>query len=127
MTKIRNTPQRALVLRLVQNNCNHPTAEAVYEDARREDPHISRGTVYRNLNLLDELGEIRRLSMPGGADHFDNQTKNHYHFYCRNCGKTVDADLPYDETLNAATVGLPGYRTEWHRLILVGLCPDCAE
>lgn len=121
----RNTPQRALILSIMKDNYSHPTADEIYELARMQDVHISRGTVYRNLNLLSEMNEIRRLSMPSGPDHFDCKLENHYHFLCRNCKKVVDTSLPYNTTLNEATVGLPGYKTDWHRLVLVGLCSDC--
>lgn len=126
MKQTRNTPQRSLILGLMENNYNHPTADEVYELARKQEPHISRATVYRNLNLLAEMGEIRRLSMPDGPDHFDCRMTNHYHFLCRSCKKVVDTILPYNEMLNFAEAGLPGYRTEWHRLVLVGFCPKCS-
>lgn len=124
---MRNTKQRQLVLGLVTDYGTHPTADEIYEQARDRDPRISRGTVYRNLNVLSEAGEIRKLNMPTGPDHFDCRMDNHYHFLCRSCHKVVDVNLPYKEQLNEAPPGLGGYTTEWHRLILVGLCPDCGR
>ncbi|NCB52670.1 MAG: transcriptional repressor [Clostridia bacterium] len=122
---VRNTAQRKLVLDIVRNRGDHPAADQIYEEARRKDPHISRGTVYRNLNILAELGEIKRLPMPVGPDHFDFRMDTHYHFNCRSCGAVVDAGLPYNEELSSISPGIAGYKTEWHRLILVGLCPAC--
>jgi len=61
----------------MENNYSHPTADEVYEMARKGNPNISRGTVYRNLNLLAENGEIARLNMPIGPDHYDCQTPHH--------------------------------------------------
>jgi len=124
---VRNTVQRKLVLDIVRESCNPPTAEQVFETARRRDAHISRGTVYRNLNLLSELGELKRLSMPVGPDHFDFQSYDHYHFCCRICGMVTDAKLPYREEFNATPDALAGYKVEWHRLVLVGLCPECQK
>lgn len=119
----RNTPQRQLIRSLLQDNINHPTADEIYELARKENPSISRGTVYRNLNLLSDCGEIRRLMMPIGPDHFDFNASHHYHFLCRCCNRVLDACLPYDEDLNMMSPS--GCKTEWHKLILVGLCSDC--
>ncbi|MEG2843734.1 MAG: transcriptional repressor, partial [Ruthenibacterium sp.] len=82
-------------------------------------------TVYRNLNLLADNEEITRLKMPLGPDHYDYHTKNHYHFLCRNCNRVLDTLIPYYDALNLETANIPGCKTEWHRLILVGLCPDC--
>lgn len=121
----RNTHQRTLVLKILTGNTAHPTADEVYELARKTDPSISKGTVYRNLNLLADMGEIRKLPMPFGPDHYDFNMKYHYHFICRCCKKVVDADIPYHDELNSAVSGKEGYITEWHRLILVGLCPEC--
>ena len=126
MSKPRNTQQKRLILELMADNHSHPTADELYELARLRAPHISPGTVYRNLNALDEAGELRRLSMPDGPDHFDCRLDDHYHFFCRRCRRVADTPLDYKEALNAPVPGMPGYVTEWHRLILVGLCPSCA-
>lgn len=123
----RNTPQRELIRALLEGNALHPTAAEVYELARKAAPSIGRGTVYRNLNLLAEGGEIARLQMPLGPDHYDAVTRHHYHFLCRNCCCVLDTKIPYAPALNLETANVPGCKTEWHRLILVGLCPDCAS
>ena len=123
----RNTRQRELIIRLMDGNYDHPTADEIYELARKEDPRISRGTVYRNLNLLAETGWIRRLAVNGGADHYDCRLKDHYHFVCRNCNKVFDTPIPYADSLNHTPVGMDGFKTEWHNLLLIGLCPACAD
>jgi Fe2+ or Zn2+ uptake regulation protein len=123
----RNTHQRALVLNIVRENLDHPTADEIYKIARERDPVISKGTVYRNLKLLADICEIRKLPMPIGPDHYDFNMDNHYHFICRSCYRVVDADIPYQEELNSAGTNMPDYITEWHRLILVGLCPECSK
>ncbi|MDO5112390.1 MAG: transcriptional repressor [Clostridia bacterium] len=127
MKQTRNTQQKRLVKELMENNRTHPTADELYELARLRDPHISRGTVYRDLKALDAAGVLRRLSMPTGPDHYDSRMDDHYHFLCRGCNRVADTELPYNEELNAVSPGLPGYQVEWHRLILVGLCPKCAK
>lgn len=58
MKQSRNTSQRQLVRDLLEGNFSHPTADEIYELARKANPSISRGTVYRNLNLLADSGEI---------------------------------------------------------------------
>ncbi len=122
---LRHSHKRQLVYEVVQQSTDHPIADVIYERARERDASISKGTVYRNLNLLTELGEIRKLMMPLGPDHYDFNLDSHYHFICRSCNKVVDAKIPYDEKFSGVEVGLPGFKTEWHRLILVGLCADC--
>ena len=63
----RNTKQRKLVLDAVRQSYNHPTADEIYNAVREQDDKISRGTVYRNLNLLADAGEILSIKTPGGS------------------------------------------------------------
>ena len=62
---MRYSRQRELVLRQVQNRCDHPTADDIYSGHPRGLPGLSLGTVYRNLNGLVEMGRVRRVSIPG--------------------------------------------------------------
>ena len=64
----RNTRQRKLVLDAVRQSYNHPTADEIYNVVRAQDDKISRGTVYRNLNLLADAGEILSIKTPGGEE-----------------------------------------------------------
>ncbi|MCR5189712.1 MAG: transcriptional repressor [Treponema sp.] len=125
----RNSAQRALILDIMAGNKTHPTADEIYDEARKSDPHISRGTVYRNLNLLAENGSILRIPVPNGADHFDSTLEEHYHFYCRNCSKVTDVpDMDISkikETENA--LSQQGYSQIRHSLVFEGLCPECSK
>ena len=67
----RNTIQRQIVLQAVNQLHNHPTADAIYAVIAAQHPTISKATVYRNLNQLAAQGEILRVPVPTGADHFD--------------------------------------------------------
>ncbi len=125
MRQIRNTLQRDMVREVMENNHTHPTAEEIYKLIHPHHPTVSFATVYRNLNLLARHGEILRLHMPEGPDHYDCTTKPHYHFLCRKCNRIVDAQIPYNNDFNA--ICPPGCQTETHVLTLVGLCPDCQE
>ncbi len=125
MSKQRNTCQRQLLRTLVQDNVTHPTAEEIYEAARKVMPEISRGTVYRNLGVLAENGEILHLKVPFGPDHYDSTLKGHYHFLCRCCHKMQDVSLPYLSHLQEDLPELPGCRVEEHQLLLYGVCQNC--
>ena len=83
---MRYSKQRELVMQTVQNLCDHPTAEEIYDTAAKECPGLSLGTVYRNLNSLVEAGRVRRVSIPGQADRFDHTLAWHSHLYCTVCG-----------------------------------------
>ena len=124
----RNSAQRSLILNLMKGNKSHPTADEIYDAARKADPHISRGTVYRNLNFLVEKGELLRISLPDGADHFDSTLMEHYHFHCRKCNRVFDVpEFSPAEVLSAEKkmAGL-GFKSLTHSIVFQGLCPDCS-
>ena len=124
MKQQRNTRQRQLVLDVVRGRRDHPTAEQIYQSVREQDAHVSRGTVYRNLNLLCDNREIYRVVM-SSSDRFDLRTDPHYHMHCLVCDSVVDVpytyDCAYDETLEQET----GYRVLCHHMVVEGVCPDC--
>ncbi len=125
----RNSAQRSLILDIMAGNKTHPTADEIYEEARKKDPHISRGTVYRNLNFLVDSKNILRISVPNGADHFDSTLEEHYHFYCENCGKVTDVpELDISKIKEAeSALSQQGYSQIKHKIVFEGLCPECSR
>ena len=85
MSTLKYSRQRESIKVCLQGRKDHPTADMLYTDVRKEFPNISLGTVYRNLSLLSELGEIKRLTTGDGPDRFDGDTSTHHHFICRKC------------------------------------------
>lgn len=84
------TKQGLAVLNVINNSCEHLSADMIYMAAKREMPSISVGTVYRNLAQLSELGLIRRLPMPNGADRYDKSVIPHGHLVCTQCNEVTD-------------------------------------
>lgn len=121
----RKTIQRDLVMRCA-GELDHPTADEIYRRIEKNHPTISRGTVYRNLNLLVQRGKLRRVALPDGADRFDITLDAHYHIHCRLCGRIDDIALPYKEDLIDAVADAAGYLVEDHDIILRGVCPGCS-
>lgn len=121
----RNTIQCAEVLKAVQAMKNHPTADEVYEEVARENPSISKGTVYRNLNRLDETGQIHRLSMPEGPDHFDHCCTEHYHVRCISCGRVFDVDMDFIPDLDKKIRDKQGFDFTGCDIVFRGICPGC--
>ena len=77
MSTLKYSRQRESIKVCLQGRKDHPTADMLYTDVRKEFPNISLGTVYRNLSLLSELGEIKRLTTGDGPDRFDGDTSTH--------------------------------------------------
>lgn len=126
MKQQRNTRQRKMVLDTVWSEKTHPTADEIYLKMRKCDSQISRGTVYRNLHLLAENGEISHVHMPG-ADRFDWRMEPHYHMVCTVCGKVADVPVPYREELDPQISALTGYRISRHAAVFEGVCPECQK
>ena len=120
----RNTRQRKLIYEEVLSRCDHPNAETIYRAVQQKDAKISRGTVYRNLNLLAQKGDITYVSVPG-CDRFDSRQDRHYHVICTRCGKVVDAPQNYQDLFDQACAEATGFQIERHRTIFQGICPEC--
>jgi Fe2+ or Zn2+ uptake regulation protein len=90
----RRSRQRDVILRIVRGTDSHPTAEWVYERARRKIPNLSLGTVYRNLTLLVEENAIQRVMTGDGAVRYDRRLGDHAHFICTETGEVTDLDAP---------------------------------
>lgn len=120
----RNTRQRQMVLDAVRARCDHPTADDIYLDVRGVDSKISRGTVYRNLGVLAETGEITHVrSFP--ADRYDLRLDRHYHMRCIHCGRVWDAPVEYQQAHDAQLEAATGFRVACHDTIFEVECPDC--
>ena len=81
MTALKYSRQRESIKDYLMHTNAHPTADMVYLHVKEQFPNISLGTVYRNLNLLSDMGEIIKIPTPDGADRFDGRTVPHYHFF----------------------------------------------
>lgn len=124
MKKQRNTKQRQLILDAVRAHCDHPSADQIYLDVRAVDNRISRGTVYRNLNLLAQNGELLHIKVPN-ADRFDYRLDFHYHFLCTECGAVYNVPLSYHSEMDQEVTSKTGHTVERHHTIFEGLCTGC--
>ncbi len=127
MNELRYSRQREALMQCLSGRRDHPTADTVYRELRQQHPHISLGTVYRNLSLLEGMGELRRISGGDGAEHYDPNLTPHDHFICRSCGRIIDlpsAELcGQDPSAWSDAIG----RVESHSLTWYGQCRDCGN
>lgn len=116
--------QRELIKQNLRSRYDHPTADAVYTSIREEIPNISLGTVYRNLRLLVEQGELLSLNMGDGKEHFDGNVNKHYHFICNCCGFVYDIMMDELDINRNASAHFDGKITG-HSTYFYGLCKNC--
>ena len=124
---IKRSRQREAIQQCLMGRRDHPTAETVYLSIKDEFPNISLGTVYRNLSLLSDVGEVQKITVSGGPDRFDADVSQHYHFLCRNCGCVMDLDMAPQENLNKLAAADFAGTIENHTILFSGLCPDCSQ
>ena len=119
--------QREDILSFLKTRKDHPTAEVIYQHIREKDPHISLGTVYRNLSRLSDNGTILRLQVGDGMSHFDYDSSPHNHFVCRACNAVIDLDMPPIDQINkVASTNFDGL-IEGNITYFYGLCSNCIE
>ena len=117
--------QRESIRNFLAGRCDHPTAETVYQNIRREYPTISLGTVYRNLTLLAGLGEIQKISTGAGPERFDPNTAPHYHFICTHCGNVTDLKVSGLDHINILAGQDFDGEIEGHSAYFYGTCALC--
>ncbi|MFO7773731.1 MAG: transcriptional repressor [Dehalococcoidia bacterium] len=123
----RQSKQREAIIKVLRSTSSHPSAEWIYQEVRKEMPEIGLATVYRNLRLLKEAGEVHEIHASHDTGRFDGNTSMHYHFYCDGCGKILDLDEPIDATIETRVARKTGLTVTRHNLELGGLCLDCQK
>ena len=123
----RITKQRQVILEELRKLNTHPSADEIYKVVRRRLPRISLGTVYRNLEVLVQMGEIQKLELSGSIKRYDWDTNKHYHIRCVRCNRVDDAPIAplnqlEDEIYEATVFEIIG-----HNLEFTGLCPECSK
>ena len=120
------TRLRKVILEELRKVKTHPSADEVYEMVRRRLPRISLGTVYRNLEILSESGDIQKLEPGCSLKRFDGDTSEHCHIRCVRCDRIADAPLP-DLKVDLEGVNPTDFEITGHRLEFIGLCPECSD
>jgi Fur family peroxide stress response transcriptional regulator len=122
----KKTKQKETILKVLRKTRSHPTAAWIYGQAKREIPNISLGTVYRNLNILADSGDIQEILADHGLIRYDARTAAHYHFRCNSCGAIHDLDMVPDEKLEEAARASTGFKVHRHDVMFYGSCRRCS-
>ena len=121
----RETKQKNAILGLLRNTRSHPTADQIYETVRKAIPTISKGTVYRNLQVLIDNGIVSVLDIRGTLSRYELKQETHYHFRCDACGRVYDLDEPVDPGLDDRISKRTGFVVSGHQTEFRGRCADC--
>ncbi len=122
--QIRITPQRLEILRYLDENRTHPTADKIFSDLKKKNPSLSRTTVYSSLDTLNKHNLIQVLTISKSERRYDFNTKSHHHFLCKKCGAIIDIDVecPFLQSM------LEGeHKVEEVHGYFKGVCKDCLK
>lgn len=124
--EVRNTPQKALILKAISGKGCHHTADEVLALVQQSDPGIGLATVYRNLNRFVEEGKIQKISGEGWS-YYDGNPIPHDHLHCQVCGRIFDLPQTYDEQADRRAEKLSGAGIRSHSTTYEGTCIHCIK
>ncbi|MBE6709333.1 MAG: transcriptional repressor [Ruminococcaceae bacterium] len=116
------TKQRQLIHDIIYKSCDHLTAESIHKLAQKKMPSIAVGTVYRNLGLMCDSGEIMRVTVAGEPDRFDKNPIYHDHIICDTCGAVSDISTDGLMDVLCEKTGLP---VDSYDLTVHYICDKC--
>jgi Fur family transcriptional regulator, peroxide stress response regulator len=123
--RIAVTPQRLAVMAVLQSRRDHPSADHIYQEVRRQLPAISFNTVYKTLEILCQQGMVIKVNPLHAVARYDGETGRHAHLICRQCHQIIDLDWEGSDVPAIPAEALQGFKIEHPSLTLWGLCPGC--
>ncbi|MCL2281045.1 MAG: transcriptional repressor [Dehalococcoidia bacterium] len=122
----RITPQRMMILNAINGASGHISAEEIYESIRQSYPGLNISTVYRTLELLQEMGFVTETDMGDGRIRFHSAGhERHHHLVCSVCGKVIDLDEEMLTPLAAMLNTKYGFRADLRHMTIFGRCKNC--
>ena len=116
---LKHSKQRDAIEQFLATRYDHPTAE--------DYPKISLATVYRNLSLLAELGNIQKIPTGNGPDRFDGRPEPHNHFLCDECGSMIDLQMNSIDHVDEIAAQTFDGLIKGHSILFYGICPECLK
>jgi len=121
---VRLTPQRRVIIEILEHNVDHPTAEDIYDQVTKKLPGVSLATVYNTLDMLVKKGEVRKLDLGERKSRFDPRVDPHVHFICISCNKVEDwGDFQFKSIFK----GKGDYEILGYEVTFLGYCPHCGN
>ena len=124
----RITPQRTLILKILQEQGGHLDADEIYRLARRERPRLSLSTVYRTLSVFRKLGLVRKLHFGEGYSRYELAgPEEHHHLICLGCGKVIEFQCAHCAQIHQELAARYGFQITGSRVELLGYCAECQK
>jgi Fur family transcriptional regulator, ferric uptake regulator len=126
--KLKFTKEREIILQEVLKRRDHFDADELSADLRAGGLKVSRATVYRTLDILDEIGVVHKATLGHKHNHYENMVgrKHHDHLVCLNCDKVIEFVDDEIERLQEEVCKKLGFVIKRHSLQIFGYCSHCA-
>jgi Fur family peroxide stress response transcriptional regulator len=121
------TPQRLAILKLLEGNRSHPTAEDIFHSLKGQYPNLSFTTVYNILNSIKELGGVRELLIDRERAHYDPDTSPHHHIICTRCGRLMDVFYQGTVEPQVPEEIRKEFQVTGHQINFFGICRECGS
>lgn len=121
------TPQRLAILKFLDGNTGHPSAEDIYTSIRKIYPTVSFATVYNTLQALGDKGEILEITIDPQKRHYDPNPKPHHHIICLECNKIGDIFEDYSEALQLPNSIVEEFKPVGSHINFYGICRECQK
>ncbi len=118
------TPQRLEIMRYLDQHKTHPDAETIYSDLKKNNPSLSKTTVYNALDTLNRANILQTLTISESERRFDFNRGHHHHFLCKECNRILDIEVecPFlERMLNGE------HKVEQVHGYFKGICKDCLK
>ncbi|MBI1910453.1 MAG: transcriptional repressor [Deltaproteobacteria bacterium] len=119
------TPQRLAILKFLEGNTNHPTAEDIFREIKKKYPTVSFATVYNTVEALRERGELLEITINPDRKHFDPNPNPHHHIICKVCKKIEDIFTDYSEALKLPKDITDEFEILGNHVDFYGICKNC--
>ncbi|PZC48135.1 MAG: Fur family transcriptional regulator, ferric uptake regulator [Chloroflexi bacterium] len=122
----RLTPQRLMILAVIDEEGGHVGPDRVFERVKEQYPYIDIATVYRTLHLLKKLHLISEIDRGGASRYEINEPgTRHHHMVCEECGNTFDLPPKYLDALRQTLLNEVGFEPHTEHFTISGLCSEC--
>ena len=119
------TPQRRLILDIIHDSGAHLTAEQILEYVQAKAPGVNKSTIYRTLELLEELGCVFKSELGDRFIYHHAEEGHHHHLVCRTCGKSIDCNEDLFSPVERAVDKKCGFKVDFKHVVMSGICGDC--
>lgn len=122
---LKATRQRLAILKILEGNTSHPSAEEIYEQLKEDYSSLSLTTVYNTLDILARHNIIQEIGIDAKCRRFDPNPAPHHHFQCKDCGRVYDLDFNIPNLDDVQVVN--GFEIHVLQTYSYGLCPNCRK